>query len=376
MQPITEFIQTPAGRQFLESNGVYVDRAEFEAELRLPLQPELAAELHQPGKKLVCSGQQIYVDYRQSVLSKVEILRDMAPSDELFGFFLWVDTDRAGSDNLITKFAWPNFSKKGPITIMPSRVREMETRFAEIEDERLASAIDKLETYLRQYAPPHAGAKERFVQLRAMFVNGHERPLSAFNLQLTNFLLEQVYGYVPPALMLSHLLDQPAVIAEIELFINNLPAAVRVFNEAIATVAGQGLNPQLTPLDEHYLPLFFSCQNDNQRLRLYHHIENGDHFAGGRCRCGQTYNFYLGRNELSLAEITQTGRWSPDVCFPIYFNDRVSGFVAGKSSGIYLMVLGAVMRRVLGKQPAPVLLPTQLTAPDPDSLLYRYMTLS
>jgi hypothetical protein len=376
MHPITEFIQTPTGRQFLESNGVFIDQPTFEAELCLPVQPDLAAELHQPGKKLVCSGQQIYVDYRQSVLSKVEILRDMAPNEEMFGFFLWVDTDRAGSDNLITKFAWPNFSKKGPITIMPTHSREVEARFVQTEAERLTSAIDKLETYLRQYAKRQQGAKERFMQLRAMFVDDDAQPLSAFNLQLTNFLLEQVYGYAPPALMLSQQLGRPAVIAEIELFINNLPEVVQVFNEAIETVAGHGLDPQLSPFDEHYLPLFYSCQRDNQRLRLYHHTKNGDHFAGGRCRCGQSYDFYLGRNELALDEIEQTGRWSPDVCFPIYFNDRVSGFVAGKSSGIYLMVLGAVMRRVLGKKPVPVLLPTQLTAPEPDSLLYRYMALS
>lgn len=375
MQPISEFIQTPVGRQFLESNGVFIDRPTFEAQLRLPAQPDLAGELHQSGKKLVCSGQQIYVDYRQSVLSKVEILRDMALNEELFGFFLWVDTDRAGSDNLITKFAWPSFSKKGPITIMPTHSREVEARFVQTDAERLTGAIDKLETYLRQVAKPQPGAKERFLQLRAMFVDGDPRPLSAFNLQLTNFLLEQVYGYAPPALMLSHLLDRPAVIAEIELFINHLPDVVQVFNEALETVSSHGLDPQLTAIDEHYLPLFFSCQRDNQRLRLYHHTKNGDHFAGGRCRCGQTYDFYLGHAELSLAEIVQTGRWSPDVCFPIYFNDRVSGFVAGKSSGIYLVTLGMVMRRVLGKKPVPVLLPTQLTAPEPDSLLYRYMTL-
>ncbi len=374
MQPITEFIQSPAGRQFLESNGVYIDRPTFEAQLHLPLEPDLAADLGQPGKKLVCSGQQIYVDYRQSVLSKVEILRDMAGRSDLFGFFLWVDTDRSGSDNLITKFAWPNFSKKGPITIMPSRTREVEARFAEIEDERLASAIDKLETYLRQYAKPHKGAKERFMQLRSIFMGENHHTLGEFNLRLTNFLLEQVYDYVPPARLLSQMLGQPAILAEIEQFVNALPEARQVFNETIETVAGHGLDPQLSPLDEHYLPLFFSCQADDQRLRLYRYSENGDHFAGGRCRCGQTYKFHLGQRRLSLAEIAQTGRWSPDVCFPIYFNDRVSGFVAGKSSGIYLMVLGAVMRRVLGKSPVPVLLPTRLAAAEPDSLLYKYMT--
>jgi hypothetical protein len=74
----------------------------------------------------------------------------------------------------------------------------------------------------------------------------------------------------------------------------------------------------------------------------------------------------------------RTGRWSPDVCFPIFFNDRVSGFVAGKSSGVYLMVLNAVMRLALDKTPVPILIPPDLGAtsasPDePDSLIYTYM---
>lgn len=378
MQALADFLNSTERRRFLESNGVFVDRQAFEEQLQLPVKSDLAAELNRPNKKLICSGQQIYVDYRRSVLSKIEILRDMEQNDELFGFFLWVDTDRSGSDNLITKFAWPNFSKKGPITIMPSRTREVELRFAEIDGSRLTSAIDKLETYLRQYAKPKKGAKERFLRLRSIFVGEDHHTLSAFNLRLTNFLLDDVFGYAPPALLLSDMLNQETIIAEIELFVNNLEHVVQVFNEAIEALAQQGLDPQVTPLGENYLPLFFSCEVDDQRLRLYHHTEGSDHFAVGRCRCGETYKFHLGQQDMSIAEIIQTGRWSPDVCFPIFFNDRVSGFVAGKSSGVYLMVMNAVMRRALHKKPVPILIPaglgTTAASPDePDSLIYKYM---
>ncbi|MEW5958654.1 MAG: hypothetical protein AB1801_13060 [Chloroflexota bacterium] len=378
MQALTDFLNSARGRHFLESNGVFIDRSAFEEQLQLPAKSDLAGQLNQPNKKLICSGQQIYVDYRRSVLSKIEVLQDMAQHDGLFGFFLWVDTDRSGSDNLITKFAWPNFSKKGPITIMPARTREIESRFVELDNAVLMSAIDKLETYLRQYAQPKPGAKERFMRLRSLFVDENHHTLSAFNLRLTNFLLADVYGYTPLALMLSDMLTRPAIIAELELFVNNLEPVVAGFNEAVEAISRQGLDPQVTPLDEHYFPLFLSCEVDNQRLRLYHSTEGDEHFAGGRCRCGQTYKFYLGRQELSLAEIIQTGRWSPDVCFPIFFNDRVSGFVAGKSSGVYLMVLNAVMRRALDKTPVPILLPPGLgtaaaSLDEPDSLIYTYM---
>ena len=381
MQILADFINSAKGRHFLEANGVFIDRPTFEEQLRLPAKPDLAGQLNQPNKKLVCSGQQLYVDYHCSVLSKIEVLQTMAQNDGPFGFFLWVDTDRSGSDNLITKFAWPNFSKKGPITIMPPRAGESESRFVELDQAVLTSAIDKLETYLRQYGPPKPGAKERFRRLRALFVDGEDCMLSAFNLRLTDFLLNGVYGYAPPAFLLSDMLTRPAFIAEVELFVNNLEPVIARFNEAIETISRQELDPQVTPLDEHYFPLFLSCQADKQRLRLHHYTAGRDHFAGGRCRCGQTYQFYLGRQELSLAEIVQTGRWSPDVCFPIFFNDRVSGFVAGKSSGVYLMVLGAVMRLALAKTPVPILLPPDLgpasashSSDEPDSLIYTYLS--
>ena len=65
-----------------------------------------------------------------------------------------------------------------------------------------------------------------------------------------------------------------------------------------------------------------------------------------------------------------------DVCFPI-FNDLVSGFVAGKSSAIYLMVLNEVLREVFDRRPVPILVPESLRlngheAAQIDSLIYRY----
>jgi hypothetical protein len=87
----------------------------------------------------------------------------------------------------------------------------------------------------------------------------------------------------------------------------------------------------------------------------------------------------LGKDTLSIAEIAQTNRWSPDVCFPVFFNDLVSGFVAGKSSAIYLMILNEVLNKVLDKNPVPILVPESLRlngneSDQIDSLIYRYFT--
>ena len=68
-----------------------------------------------------------------------------------------------------------------------------------------------------------------------------------------------------------------------------------------------------------------------------------------------------------------------DVCVPIFMNDLVSGFVAGRSSALYSLVMNEVLRRVLGKRPVPILVPNNDSpigsgAPQVDSLLHDYLT--
>jgi len=378
MQELKDLLSSTHGLRFLDAAGVSVTQQDFEARLKNPLKTDLADRLGAQNLKLVCSGQQLYVDYRRSVLSKIETLREMEQVETFFPFFLWVDTDRSGSDNLITKFAWPNSSKKGPITILPSRSGDIESRFVALDPAQLMSAIDKLETHLRQSGQAVDGAKQRYQQLRLIFTDDNPGTLSEFNLRLTDFLLNHVYGYVPRSVRLSTVIDQQAILAEINGYLNRIEAVVSVFNAAIQSLIQQGINPQVRPLAENYLPLFFSCEVDNQRLRLYHQIEGRDHFAVTACNCGRTYRFYLGRAALTIADIAQTGRWSPDVCFPIFFNDFVSGYVAGKSSALYLIVMNQVLGQVLDKTPVPVLIPPGLEQNPAgpaqfDSLIYRYL---
>jgi len=379
MQTLADLLNSPDGLSLLEAKGVFVNQEQFKEQLTVPAKPDLADHFGVKDKKLVCSGQQIYVDYHQSVLSKIEILRDMEQDENLFPFFLWVDTDRSASDNLMTKFAWPSASKKGAITILPPGAKEVELRFARIDALQLSSAISKLETYLRGSNQKVGGAKDKYQQFRTFFVDGHADTLSVFNLQLTDFLLSQVFGYVPRSFWLSEQLNKTYILDEVNLFLNRVEDIVRIFNEARQSLAQAGIDPQVRFLDDDYLPLFYSCEKDDRRLRLSHHIDGNDHFAVSSCKCGRDYKFHLGKDTLSIAEIAQTNRWSPDVCFPVFFNDLVSGFVAGKSSAIYLMILNEVLRKVLDKNPVPILVPESLRnngheEDQIDSLIYRYFT--
>ena len=380
MQTLMDLLNSPQGLRFLEAKGVFVAPAEFREQLEPAVKPDLAAHLGLENKKIIYSGQQLYVDYRQSVLSKILCLQDIAQADSrLFPLFLWLDTDRSGSDTLITKFAWPNPSKKGLIKIAPSQTDEIESRFVMLSSEPLKSAMDKLETYLRQSGEKKIGAKDKYLRLRELFVGPSPGSLSAFNLRLTGFLMSNVLGFMPPSLVLSDLLRAGLFIAELELLLNCLTDMVTVFNQAIQALIQRDIDPQVRPLPEHYLPLFFSCELDNRRIRLYHQVDGRDHFAVATCKCGQSSKFHLGQANLSMAEIAQTQRWSPDVMLPLLLNNFVSGSVAGKSSALYGLVLNEVLRQVLGQKPVPMLVPESLGAqanqPEQvDSLIYKYLT--
>ncbi len=378
MLTLIDLINTPAGQEFLESNGVLVSQEAYKARLEPPANSALASAMGlDNNKKLVCSGQQLYVDYRQSVLSKVSTVRDLEQDSDLITFFLWIDTDRSGSDSLITKFAWPTNSKKGPVSIAPSRTRDIELRFVELDPAQLRRAIDKLGTHLRQSKVNRKGAKQKYQQLRAKFIDEEINTLSHFNHQITNILFNDHFDFSPRSIITSEIINSEFVIHEINLLLNNITDVIRVFNETVDSLVEKGIDPQVKPRKEDYLPLFYSCDQDDQRFRLYHIMEGDAHFAIGACSSQHIHKFYLGEDILSIDSLVQTGRWSPDVFLPGFFNDMVSGFVAGRSSALYLIVLNAVLRQVLGKSPVPVLVPESLAEPNNspeqiDSLIYSY----
>ncbi len=162
MKTLADLMSSPQGQQWLASKGIFTSQQQFKESLKVPAQSDLAMRQGVNGKKLICSGQQLYIDYRQSVLSKILTLQEFEDDSSLFPFFLWVDTDRSGSDSLMTKFAWPANRKKGPIRITPSGIKDIELRFAQLNATQLRSAIDALGTYLRQSNVIRKSAKSKY----------------------------------------------------------------------------------------------------------------------------------------------------------------------------------------------------------------------
>src|SRR5215510_5775084 len=277
MQTLADLMNSPQGQQWLDSKGVFTSAQQFKESLKPPAQSDLSVMLGVNGKKLICSGQQLYIDYHQSVLSKIQTLREFKDDSELFPFFLWVDTDRSGSDNLITKFAWPEDSKKGPIRITPSGAKDIESRFVQLDPAQLRSAIDKLGTHLRASNIIRKSAKSKYQELRTFFDRENAGLLSDFNYQVTHFLLNKHLSYSPNAVILSDAINRGLITEEVNLVINHLVDVIKVFNASVQSMQELGIDPQVEIRDQDYLPLFYSCNLDNLRLRLKHVVESGDH---------------------------------------------------------------------------------------------------
>ena len=382
LSSLADLLNSTAGLRFLKSKGIVVDRKEFKAQLRPPVTSRLCELFEVSNAKPVYSGQEIYIDYPRSVLSKLLVLHELEQEPDVFPFFLWIDTDRCGSDQFSVRIVWPLHGQKDVIRISPTAFNAMESRFVAINPSVLKKAIDRLGVCLSQASAKDkrkAQSKSKYDELRTLFLQSNARTLSEFNLHVTYFLLNNQMRINPRPVILSNLINRGVLTDEVNVFLNHLDDIVKVFNESVQSLVQKGIDPHIKPLNPQYLPLHFSCPADNRRLRLEHVITGKGHFAIATCKCGVNYSFYLGERTLSMDELATTKRWSPDVCLPIFLNDLVSGWVAGRSSALYSMVFHDVLRKVLNKAPVPILVPQSLSrresTPDLfDSLIYSYLS--
>lgn len=383
MQDLNDLLASPDGVRFLESQDILVDREEFVSRLQDPAQPALSESYGVEGSKPVYALQQVYLDCTQSMLDRMALLEQLEQNGDCFPFFLWIDTDLAGTDALMQRFYWPLFGKKASVRISAGANAQLELRFIPIDTATVQQGLDKLNTYLSQSITgrkkvTRARARDRYEQLREVFLENSNGVLSELNYNVTYFLLNQHAGLNPFPVIVSDLLDRDLLTEEVNLYLNRIDDVIHVFNDAVQALYKRGIDPKVKPLDADYLPLNFTCLDCHRRLRLRREVQGSDSFAVAKCKCQKQYRFHLGNSQLSMDEIVQAGPWSPDVSLTLFMNDYVSGYVGGGSSGIYYgLVMKDVLEKVLQKRRVPVLLP-QPTAKnnDPeafDSLLYRYL---
>jgi hypothetical protein len=180
-----------------------------------------------------------------------------------------------------------------------------------------------------------------------------------------------------PAVTLSALMDRNILTASLDAYLERLDDVIAVFNEAVEELIALDIDPQVKPLEDDHLPLHYSCPKDGTRLRLTHDRSDGS-AAVATCRCGVAYRFDLGRSTPGLGELAGTGRWSPDVSLPVHHNDQAGGWIVGRSTALYGLVLNSVIERVLGGRPIPGWIPPELSSgprpgSEPPTLLVEYL---
>ncbi len=384
MRDLNDLLASPDGRSFLDSQDIFVDKDEFLARLRDPVHPSLTEIYGAKQPRPVYALQQIYLDCTQSMLDRMALLDQLDGTGDCFPFFLWIDTDLAGTDALMQRFFWPVFGKKASVRVSAGANAQLELRFVPVETSTIEQGLDKLNTYLSQSFTgrkklTRARARERYEQLRSVFLQHEGGVLSQLNHDVTYFLLNRYADMDPYSVLVSDLLDREVITGEVNLYLNNIDDVIRVFNEAVDHLHSRNIDPKVKPLAEDYLPLNYTCPGCRRRLRLHRQVEGPDTFAVAGCKCGNRSRFHLGAGRLSIDEIVEAGPWSPDVSLTLFMNDYVSGYVGGTSSGIYYgLVMKEVLEKVLQKRRVPILLPQPAPATDDpapfDSLLYRYLT--
>ena len=346
MKNLGQLLEDESGRQFLRDNGVYVSLDEFSDALKEPANG---------GPKKVYGAQQLYMDYALGVSTKVAALRDLSQR-KVETDFIWIDTDRAGSDNLITRFYWPGIgvdNAKGYGSVSVKKAKHPEIRFVELDRDYLDNTGKDFRKALEgsgKYDP------ERFDRFWDNFEE--KSRLVNLNLGLTEFLFKDYFGYFPNPVVLSKNLDGEFS-RQLGNVIENMPAVIDGINGGIDYLESRDVDPQIGIKDETYLPIYVTCQNDGKRNPL-RRVDDDQPYAAANCSCGDEMKFPMGQ-ELSVDNIIRDATWSPDVTLPFLTNDSYSGGVVGKSSALYGIVLNRVMRNVLEKEPIPLFVPVEYT---------------
>ena len=377
MRQLKDLMACGEGVAFLADRDMFVCQADFAARLQAPANGALTDYFAAPTGKPVYALQQIYTDCTPSMLDRMALLRELERHPPCFPFFLWIDTDLAGSDPLMLRMLWTVFGKPVSLRLCPAANDVRELRFIPVDPAAVQEGLARLEVYVSQSVTgrkkvARARIRERLEALRVVLLPDPPGAHSDLNYRLSRFLLDNQAGLNPHSVRVSELL---ALLAPpVNDFINRLDDTIRVFNATAEALRSQSIEPHVKPLAPDYLPLHVSCRDCRRRLRLRRQTQGVDQFAAARCRCGEVYRFHLGGGRLSIDALVDGADWSPDVSLTLFLNDLVSGYVAGASSGAYYgLVMAEVLEQVFGRRRVPILLPRFDGTGAGGGLLHRYL---
>ena len=377
MRTLFDLLETDAGRGFLAERGLFTDVDEFRAALRTPVSDVLTDAVGlPPGTPLVHIGQQLCADYAPWTLTKFAAGAQLCAYDDTVPVLLWHDLYSAEAERYGQRLVLPSGSKLRGIWFAPRSAGGCEPRFIPVSRAVVDQALRELGGWLEQAVkdrpkPERAAARARLTALAGAVRAADPATLADLDGAFAGFLLRHRLGVDLPAVPLSTLVDRGVLTASLDAYLERLDDVVAVFNQAVDELVAADVDPQVRPLSRDHLPLHYSCPADGTRLRLTR--DGAD--AVATCRCDTTYRFDLRHG---LGELAATGRWSPDVSLPVHHNDQASGWIVGRSTALYGLVLNAVIAQVMGGRPIPGWIPPELTsAPrpgsEPPTLLVEYL---
>ena len=383
MRTLFELLDTDDGRAFLAERGLFTDRDEFRAQLKPPVNDLLSDAVGlPPGSPIVHIGQQVCTDYAPWTLSKFVAGAELRAHEDAVPLVLWHDMYQAEAERFGMRLVLPAGSKQRGIWLAPRSAGRAEPRFIPVGRPAVEEALGQLRDWVTHSVqgrtkPERAAALQRMAVLSETVLAGNLDTLGQVAGGLAGFLLTQRLGVALPRVFLSELMDRGVFTAPMDAFLGRLDEVIVVFNEAVAELVDLDIDPQVRPLPEDYLPLHYSCPADDTRLRLSRDRSAGHH-AVATCGCGTDYRFDLGSDPIGLGELAATGRWSPDVSLPVHHNDQASGWVVGRSTALYGIVLNTVIDKVMGGRAIPGWIPPDLlSGPRPGdpgaSLLVEYL---
>lgn len=365
MRSLADLLATADGAAFLEDRGVLTDPDAFVTRLRPPARSDLAELLGvSVTRPLVYVGQQVTADMALPTAAKFGAARELAGQFDVTPAVLWHDMDSARSERYGARFVLPRTTKSHGVWLVPRRRVEsadVEPRFLSIDRAVLETAFAELSAWtVDSSAVESDAAGARVARLAAAALADGPTTLAQVERAIVSFLLAEEVGLEAPSVFASEMISAGLLVDEIQEYLLRLDDVVCVFNEAVAELVARDIDPQVRELEADYLPLRFSCPDDDMRLRLTREQRRGGVFAVADCRCGKTFAFPLGMDGASLDDLAATARWSIDVSMPVHHNALASGWIAGRSTALYVLVLNEVIRRVFDREPLPVLVPTEL----------------
>lgn len=388
MKSLLDLMADAEQRAFLAQRGMHSDLDRFAGELAPPRDPALNRLLGlSDATELVHIGQQVCTDYQPATLTKFEVVDALRAYPGVATAILWHDADRADTEKLGMRIVLRTGPKTVGLTIAHRSTGHAEPRFIPVEPAAVATAMEQLGRWAMGRSQDRGkaeriAAKERLDLLVDTVRIDAPVTLAQFNARLAGFLLREGIGVQVPSTFLSTMLDAGLLTASVTRYVDAREDVIRVFNEAVDELLALDIDPHVKHLGPDYLPLHYYCPVARARVRLTHARDGAQQLATVACSCGSTHTFPLGSSELGIAELVATGTWSSDISLPVHHNAIASGWVVGRSTAVYGLVLNAVMTRVFGERPIPGLIPPSLTASasasvpdgDADSLLAEYLT--